>query len=500
MELNTLKNKYILAYPLFALSFVLGSCSQEGDNDLPEKSSQRKTITFTANPVTAETKGISTRVGLVPGNEDGDDELKWVNNEKVSIKFAGDNSEIKETFTVKVTGDIASITGLPPATEDVYQIRAISPDKDSHFPNGGYTTLTIPDVQTQDIFNKHLSEYIYMYAYPGGTISVDGAERATGDIELDFDLLTSLLRFEIINNSTSDVTLSNIKISFPSGQSAKLYKNVILNEEDGSLVTQGQQTHGSGMTLNLSDAFLGNTDSSIGYMSIFPTTSVSTLDIDLTIKTTDGRTKTISYTVTSAPIFESKSRYTIALDFNESDLEPSIEDMTGLEDIGGKKYVVYKYKTTTEEISWMVTPAKFTSHDFDYATNHDLCPDSWRAPTVADLQDLQSQFTKYPEAKTLFIDNSPTYNQFNDRWFSKVDGTFEYVVGNVLLFADNPNRFKHQHFNVNGLWVTEQTALIIKTTESYITQIVTDHTFVDPSTSALSDGVRFNQLIRCVKN
>jgi len=103
MKLKTLKNKYALTYPLLALSLVLGSCSQEeGDNTFPEDS-QRKTITFTVNPVTAETKDISTRVSLNTGSSNGNDGLDWVNNDKVSFYFIGENyNNVKNLFILSV--------------------------------------------------------------------------------------------------------------------------------------------------------------------------------------------------------------------------------------------------------------------------------------------------------------------------------------------------------------------------------------------------------------
>ena len=330
MKLKTLKNKYALTYPLLALSLVLGSCSQEeGDNTFPEDS-QRKTITFTANPVTAETKDISTRVSLNTGSSNGNDGLDWVDNDKVSFYFIGENyNNVKKTFTVSV-GGTTTITGETPDTEGDYTIFAISPYKSTYFPTYGSTTLTIPASLTQDpdpanLTHNHLSDYIYMYANPSNIISVDGAKNATGgDIALDFNLLISLLRFEIVNNSSSDIKLQSVSISYPD-EAAKLYSTLELDENNYTF-SPTNASHEK-MTLNFSDIALASGNGKGGYLPIFPTTIASALNVDVNMVLSDDRTHSIPFVINDIRTLEAGSRYIIPLTIIDTDIPaPSFDD------------------------------------------------------------------------------------------------------------------------------------------------------------------------------
>ena len=374
MKLKTLKNKYALAYPLLALGFALSSCSQEDvDNNLPANDSQRKNITFTANPVTAETKGITTKVIVSEGQSSGYDRLSWEDNEKISFSFVGDNYKKHKEFVVSVQdGGVASITGSTPEDEDVYKIRALSPYNASYFPNMGNTVITIPAEQTRVAGDNHYSKFIYLYAQPDATISVDAESNATGgDIDLDFDLLTSLLRFEIENATENPITITSVKISFPSESSADLYGRQILND-NGTLSSPSlNPIHTNGMTLNFGDLSVASEGFGIGYMSIFPTTSASTLNIDLTVKANDGLETTIYYKLKDTRQFERQSRYVVPL-------EILVEDLLG-------------YKTT-EYAGYVWTSPSYvpTNYQVSIYNNHvyvlapysaDVCPDGFVVPS-----------------------------------------------------------------------------------------------------------------------
>ena len=457
MKLHTLKNKYALAYPLLAVGLVLGSCSQEeGDNTLPENS-QKKTITFTANPVTAETKGISTRVDLVPGNSNRNDGLKWVDDEKISFKFIGETYDVNKTFTVSVDEyGVASITGDTPDQADDYQILALSPAKTSNFPLVGSTVLTIPDELTQEPDNSHLRDYIYMYAAPDGTISVDGAKNATGgNFELDFNLLTSLLRFEITNNSSKEVTLKNVKISFPSGEAAKLSSRVTFND-DGSLTPTN--FHTDGMTLKYPDISLDPSASDLSYMTIFPTEQSSTLNIDLTVETYDGFTKTIYYEIQDAPAFSAGSRYVAELDIDDESLEFKYTDGVGSFTSDGFIYTTYTFKTPAPDdafLTWQVTPTRKSPTEYLFAAvpTEEHCPPPFKLPSLADAVYLLNQLETYPELVSLFALHRPDLYSFDSYDYKNmypdavVIASTYYTSGNIrlaeaLIFTDPPRMEK----------------------------------------------------------
>ena len=327
MKLQTLKNKYALAYPLLALGLVLGSCSQEeGDNALPENVSQNKTITFTVNSVTAETKDISTRVTVESSGRFGD-ALKWEDNDKVSFFYFNSEFTHGQTipFTVSVDGSTPSITGGFPTKADDYNIRALYPHNASNFLNDE-TYLTIPDPQVYDADLNYLRNVIFMYAQPNTTVNVDSEENATGgDIELDFDILNTLLRFDIMNNSSSEVYLQKIDIRFPDGAGAKLASRVLLNEEQGtvSLVDNVNSVH-TVQSLLFNDQLLnGNNVGIQPFMSIFPTDAATSLHVDLTLKFSDQTTKTLLYKIDDIEPLVAGSRYSINLTIYDDDV-PSI--------------------------------------------------------------------------------------------------------------------------------------------------------------------------------
>ena len=389
MKLKTLKNKYALTYPLLALSLVLGSCSQEeGDNTFPEDS-QRKTITFTVNPVTAETKDISTRVSLNTGSSNGNDGLDWVNNDKVSFYFIGENyNNVKKTFTVSV-GGTTTITGETPETEGDYTIFAISPYKSTYFPTYGSTTLTIPASLTQDpdpanLTHNHLSDYIYMYANPSNIISVDGAKNATGgDIALDFNLLISLLRFEIVNNSSSDIKLQSVSISYPD-EAAKLYSTLELDENNYTF-SPTNASHEK-MTLNFSDIALASGNGSGGYLPIFPTTIASALNVDVNITRTNNKKHTIPFVINDIQALEAGSRYIIPLTIIDTDIPaPSFDD--DFLEYDGYLYTPNDYvQSGVTDIKWHNGAAYRSQTTFTYYSNP--CPDNYELLIYEHLPEL----------------------------------------------------------------------------------------------------------------
>jgi len=321
MKLKTLKNKYVLTYPLLSLGLVLGSCSQEDNGLIPEIGSQNKTITFTVNPVTAETKDISTRV-TVESTGRYFDNLKWEDDDQVTFYFLSESfREAIRTFTVSVDGSTTSITGGYPSAVDEYKIRALYPHNASNF-SGSATYLTIPAEQTHKDDNSHLSDFIFMYARPEGTVRVDAEGNATGsNIALDFELLTSLLRFDITNESSSEITLQSVSISYPEGSGAVLVHQAVLNEEEGSVSPRSGSSYvHSTQTLKFSDFELQEGDETQGFLSVFPTTSAAALHIDLNILLSDGTPCSILYVINNIQALLAGNRYSIPLTVFDSDL------------------------------------------------------------------------------------------------------------------------------------------------------------------------------------
>ena len=433
MKLKTLKNKYALAYPLLALSLVLGSCSQEeGDNTIPEIDSQRKTITFTANPVNAETKNISTRVSLNTGSSNGNDGLDWVNNDKVSFYFIGENSNnVKKTFTVNV-GGTTTITGETPETEGDYTIFAISPYKSTYFPTYGSTTLTIPASLTQDpdpdnLTHNHLSDYIYMYANPSNIVSIEDDRTATGgDIALDFNLLISLLRFEIVNNSSSDIKLHSVSISYPD-ESAKLYSTLELDEE--TLTFSPTNASHEKMTLSFSDIALASGNGRGAYLPLFPTTSALALNIDANILLPDNTPRVLKYVINDIRALKASERYIIPIIITEEDVPYSTIPGQNISIIDGESYVTYTINSGGNSLTWMVQPLRLNSEVVYHPGEYNDCPGEWRWPNLSELTLLFSTLSNSVAVKHLFCDYAPSPASYNNDGPSYIPNNYTQIHG-----------------------------------------------------------------------
>ena len=287
-------NKKLLLFPLVSCA-LLASCTEEGANDatnqteLP-KQAQGKTVTFTAAPVSIETKSASTKVNVKP---DGDNDiLEWTSEDISFFFFGGNDNYYYEDFSVTVTdgftGKQISMTGQGPDEEGSYGIYAISPAGDYFKDNVSPTsTVTISQEQTQTLSNgsyAHLSDYIFLYSNPDEVLEVDAASNSDGELEMNFSPLSSLLRFDISTTSAEPVTLNSITIKYVNGSGqGKLYRSATLNEYYGTLTGNTGDTY-SDMTLNLpANTVISGSNTYNAYMAVFPSGGEGTLEITLNI-------------------------------------------------------------------------------------------------------------------------------------------------------------------------------------------------------------------------
>ena len=393
MKLKTLNNKYVLTYPLLSLGLVLGSCSQEDNGIIPEISSQNKTITFTANPVTAETKDISTRV-TVESTGRYFDNLKWEDDDKVTLYFLSESfREAIRTFTVSVDGSATSITGGYPSAVDEYKIRALYPHNASNF-TGSATYLTIPAEQTYKDDHSHLSDFIFMYARPEGTVRVDAESNATGgNIALDFELLTSLLRFDITNESSSAVILQSVTVSYPEGSGTSFNTSVTLDEENSTVSSRASSYTSQSMTLNFSDIELTEEATLNCFMSLFPTESAPVLNIDLNILLSDNKFLSIQYVINEIQSLEAGARYSIPLIIMDSDIPGPSFDADYLE-YDGYLYTPNEYlaPTVDEYVTFNNTIYHRNNQLYDLST---LCPPGYSLLMDTDLPDNSTDVIRF---------------------------------------------------------------------------------------------------------
>jgi hypothetical protein len=417
MKLRTLKNNYVFAYPLLALSFVLGSCSQEeGDNVLPEKDSQNKTITFTVNPITAETQELSTRVTLLPGrNSDG---LTWDDGDEVTFYYFNSDfsSEDVKTYAVSVDGGSTSISGGYPATSGDYNLYALYPHRVSNF-SSTYTYLTMPASVDYDADLGYLRNAIFLYAQPEGSVLVDvSQEQVSGDVALDFKLLSALLRFDITNESSQDFTLQSVSIGFPDGSGAKLTRQAVLNEADGSVSPRSGVSQYDTQTLNFPDGYELNmgSDPLQGYLGIFPTAAATALNIDVDVLLSDNTTHTFELSVTNVQEMKAGNRYHIEIYIDDLAFDNLYALGEGTDKFGGKDHATYTITKDGTYYQYMTEPLSVAGSIRYENIPFTSCPGEYTPLIPDDLQLLYDVFIMDPYVAELFINGKAPYLRLYD--------------------------------------------------------------------------------------
>jgi hypothetical protein len=459
-------NKKLLFLPLIGCA-LLASCSEEGTNDanntieLP-KQAHGKTITFKAEPLSVETKSLSTKVDVIPNGNN--DDLEWT-DESVSFGFFDGSNIIFDDATVTPVFGGAKMDVTIPEDPGTYGVYAISPSGSYFTDNRATTTLTI-DNQTQvgrDL--SHLSPYVFLYSNPSTKLVVDENKNSTGDIPLSFDVLSSLIRFDIVNNSSTEVTLNSITIKFDGDRS--LYKTVTLNDLDGTLTYNGV-THDE-MTLTLNNASLraNASDPFSAYMAAFPSNGSGDLLIDLGV-TANGYSNVLKY-ILSNTSFDRSQRSYIELDVLDSDIP--LLDGSIIKRIGNNDYKTFIFETGpfgTPQL-WMIEDSREGStkhsapgpgHYYDDATRWQACPaPDWKLPNKNEFTALKSILHLNPQLYTLYtvyysggyFGSSGTYNTTNYAWVaSGVYGNNQNDNSYQLDFLDAVMNWDYPGFQ-NGL-------------------------------------------------
>ena len=416
MNIMNIKSIKVFAYPVLVLSMSFSSCSTEDGFDAPREMETGQPATFRANALTAETKAIGTKVSLTPSETaTGNDDLKWENNDVISFHFFSEsaNRRFNSPFTVGVeSNNSATLSGSVPSNAGTYNVYAISPDNNQNFAGAtlGTRNLTIPQSQSQSSNNNtyHLKNLIYLYAKAPAAITVYGPDSWTGDVDLDFDIIPSFLRFDITNGSTHDLGINDITIKYRNAGTGSLFSSVSLDESTG-LVTPNNTNKHSFMGLSVNSG-LSSGDTYTGYLALFPTEQGGILDIDLDIyNEAMGVSRTASYSV-NVDAFEKSTRYSISVDLDGSDFLD--QPLLGSYDIFGYHYETLTYRHLSGEwVMWMTQPANwpgFWEHQgsqFFKTQYSEYCPNGWQTPSQSDLLDLFSVLKAFPNYAHLFGPN-----------------------------------------------------------------------------------------------
>jgi len=440
MKLERLKSKSIFAFPILAFSLALSSCSEDKEVGATKVADKGQAVTLKANPLTTETREVSTRVSLNPsGSASGTDVLRWENNDRISFHFYDSENylQFNSEFTVSVAdGGVADLTGNIPTTPGKYNIYAISPKLDNNdFFVGdqlGVSNLRIPQtqVQTSHRNTNHLKPYLYLHAKATDAdgIVVRGVDDWSGDVSLDFSVKSSILRFDIDNLSSQNVTLKSITISYPTANTGILYSMNRLDEESGDLIPVAAAKYES-MTLDMSSVQLDNLDSYTGYMAVFPTGGVGDLNIDLTVVDENENQQTIKYK-TNAPAFTSSTRYSVYLDIQPTDYITYHPD--GSHDYqtnSGNTYRIKQYPTGENgELEWWFLTNSRESNPIFHGENYyyvfskrDVaCPDGWFIPTTSAFRRLGS----YLDSNNLFDEFLDIHNTPGGLWIGSPNSIY----------------------------------------------------------------------------
>ena len=435
-------NKNILFLPLISCA-LLTSCAGEDANKTiePPQQAEGRSITFEVEPLGVETKSTSTKVSVRP--TDASDGLEWTNNEEVSFLFyESEANQFESTFTVKkdLMGNV-SMTGSRPATAGNYHVIAMSP-KGDYFKDASFeSTLSIPQTQTQTGSNySHLTDYVYLYSHPTTKLAVDASGNTSGEFPLQFNPLNSLVRFDIVNESSKKVTLNSITIKLSGG--GVLYTTATVQEGLGELTYSGAVDD---MTLELSNASIegGIATPFVAYMAAWSSNNSGNLEINLNI-TPDGETaRDITYDLNNV-LFESGLRTHIGLNIEADDVTQNVYDNLGEEVINSLTYKTYTYTPPSGlTITWMMTNYNYLNNYDGYNGYVNSCPADWSAPTTTNIDALLNHMTSFPAATSLFKDAliGPSYYRASG---TAVSSNFAPIIDDVLIFVSGSNRSYYQ--------------------------------------------------------
>jgi hypothetical protein len=434
-------NKNILFLPLISCA-LLTSCAGEDANKTiePPKQAEGRSITFEVEPLGVETKSTSTKVSVRPA--DASDGLEWTNNEEVSFLFyESEENQFESTFTVKkdMLGNV-SMTGSRPATAGNYHVIAMSP-KGDYFKDASFeSTLSIPQTQTQTGSTYgHLTDYVYLYSHPATKLAVDASGNTSGEFPLLFNPLNSLVRFDIVNESTTKVTLNSITIKFSGG--GVLYTSATVQEGLGTLEYSGEV---SDMTLGLSNASIngGVATPFVAYMAAWSSKASGTLEIQLNITPDGESTRTLIYDLDNV-LFEEGLRTHIELNIAAGDVGYVFEAGLGEETVESLSYRTYTYiPPHGKPITWMMTNYAYNTANDGYRAYSTSCPADWSIPSTSHINDLFAHFSSYPGLAALFRDSQT--------------GPDRYVSSYGASFRPDPDNLNCLYFTTNVVsnWVS----------------------------------------------
>ena len=394
----SIKSALRFALPGLASCLLLAACSNEVSDNIPEDlpSETAGTIRFTASaPLASE--DVATRIGIGEGKPSVDEWTKdepviWLGGEEISVFFVpkGGGSEFHAKFIIDETNishdgksaDLLNETNLSHLNGE-YDIYAFTP----------YVAGNTLSAVLLDLSNQVQLPSTTTYAHLGATASMRAAgvvakftngSLISGDVNFNFEHITSFLRFNITNDLGEAITVTGITVSHPNMISKSSYS--IKDNAQTATINESAISLSFGVGRSLSDKV-----SFDAYMSTLnvPLTSNFDRELEITISL-DGRDPFVFEVLPSELLFNDVSgMFNVGTRFLfDIMMTPSTPPAPDLPPYSAVEYNNNIY--TYNQINEFTTPIHVNDNDlyvaysdlptacpigFHYITNTDFGPD-----------------------------------------------------------------------------------------------------------------------------
>ena len=276
----SLKKTLRIALPCLALSLFAVSCSEDDSATLPESTTIGKTISLTA-VVSEISEDYATRVGLdkdeISSSDLAPEPIIWLLGDKFAynfVKYGEATGQVIEFTVTDITkgGLACTMTADNIDLENgLYQVYVLTPNTSGAF-QGNAVAETVIDLRGQSqpggtTNYSNLSDYYYQSAYT--ILEIKDNEIITGNTNLKFTALISMLRYQITSDLINPVTVKKIKISHLGTSESQFYTRGYFDPSSGGSITPvGSPVSALSM---LTEQQLNESSVFNAYMTLIPT-------------------------------------------------------------------------------------------------------------------------------------------------------------------------------------------------------------------------------------
>jgi Bacterial surface proteins containing Ig-like domains len=285
----SLKTTLLAALPCLALSLFTVSCSDDDSAVVSGKTTTGKTISFTA--VAPEVTDYTTRIGLdetnLPSSGADPEPIIWLEGDKIAfnfVKYGQTTGQVIEYTASNVRNGGLSCDFRTDQEMDLenglYRVYVVGPSIATTF-QGGAVSGTAIDLRGQSqpgvtANYRNLSDYYYQHAYT--ILEIEDNEVVEGSTNLTFKGLTSMLRYRITSELTSNVQVVRIKFSHLGTSESQFYTRGTFDpSSDSSIETVGNPVSSLGLTTAHQ---LGSNSQFNAYMTLIPTAGFASGNVD----------------------------------------------------------------------------------------------------------------------------------------------------------------------------------------------------------------------------